>query len=499
MSLGSIVFATINARWTHCALGLRSLLANLGPMRANARLVELTPGDRVVEMAEQILSANPSIVGLGVYVWNLRECTELARVLRCLRPDLAIVIGGPEVSFAEEAPEIVTLADVTIAGEAELAFPEVCAEILNGSAVPAWIQAPAPDLRQLALPYDLYDEDDIAHRTLYVEGSRGCPNRCEFCLAGGESTLRQFGLDKVLGSIDELWRRGARHFRFTDRCLQPAIAREMLGLLGRHEEERFFVHFELAAERLPRSLVEAIAAYPAGTLQLEVGVQTLDPDVAQRIGRQRDQGTFESNLRVLCRDTAAEIHADIIAGLPGEGADGVAACFDHLVALGVDEIQLGFLKRLRGTTIGRHAATFGMVFNPSPPYEIMVTADIAFAEMQRLKRAARVVDLVYNSGSFERTARLLWAHQSPFAAIAAFADWLWAATGQTHGISLNRLARLLYRFLTAEQGIDPGHTATTIDDDFRAAGRPPIELDIDPPPAGRSGWTHPPRQRRRRR
>ena len=185
-----ILLATLNAKFIHASFGLRYLLANLGELRPRAALVEFTTNERPLDVAERLLALEPRIVGLGVYIWNVAPATELVALLKRLRPELVVVLGGPEVSHETAAQEIVRLADYTITGEADLAFAQLCRAVLAGERPPEKIMAaPLPMLAAVALPYDEYTDADIAHRLVYVEASRGCPFECEFCLRGIRSSI----------------------------------------------------------------------------------------------------------------------------------------------------------------------------------------------------------------------------------------------------------------------------------------------------------------------
>ena len=251
----------------------------------------------------------------------------------------------------------------------------------------------------------------MAHRLIYVEASRGCPFSCEFCLSSLDIPVRQAPLPALLSHLQRLLDRGVRQFKFVDRTfnLNLETARTILEfLLERHQPGRFF-HFEMVPDRLPDALRELIARFPAGALQFEVGVQTFNAEVAARISRRQDYARLEDNFRFLREQTGVHIHADLIVGLPGESLESFAAGFDRLIALGPHEIQVGILKRLRGTPIVRHDAEWQMVYSPHPPYEILQNRLIDFRQMQKLRRFARYWDLVGNSGNFVETTPLIWS------------------------------------------------------------------------------------------
>jgi len=446
-----IVLATFNARYEHCSFGLRCLMANLGGLAPRARMLEFNTDLRTAETAEAILALRPRILGLGVYVWNALESAMLVAELKRLRPELVIVLGGPEVSYETSEQQVCRDADFVIQGEGENAFRELCLALLSGRA-PAEkiIAAPAPDLEKLALPYGLYTGEDIAGRVLYAEASRGCPFACEFCLSSLDKAVRNFPLESLFEAWEGLLSRGALKFKFTDRTfnLDTGRATAILNFFLERYRPGLFLHFEIVPDRFPEELYELVKKFPAGSLQLEAGVQTFNEAAAARIGRRQDNAAVEKNLLRLRKETEAHLHADLIIGLPGEDLASFAAGFDRLSALGPQEIQVGLLKRLRGAPISRHDAEWKMVYSPNPPYELRQNGLLDFFTMQRLRRFARYWDLVANSGVFPETAALICAGPSPFNNFLAFSDWLYARTGQTHSISRARLRGLLEVYLT---------------------------------------------------
>jgi radical SAM superfamily enzyme YgiQ (UPF0313 family) len=494
--MADIVLTTLNAKYIHAAFGLRYLLANLGSLRTSATLVEFDINQRPVDIVEALLARNPKIIGLGVYIWNVAPATEVVATLKRVRPGITVILGGPEVSYETETQPIVQLADYVITGEADVTFARVCGQLLSGQRPTAKIiPAELPEFSELVLPYDLYDDQDVAHRIIYVEASRGCPFSCEFCLSSLDIPVRQAPLPALLDHLQRMLDRGVRQFKFVDRTfnLNLDASRTILEfLLERHRPGRFF-HFEMVPDRLPGALCEVIARFPPGALQFEVGVQTFNQEVAERIARRQNYERLEANLRFLRGQTGVHIHADLIAGLPGESLESFAAGFDRLIGLGPHEIQVGILKRLRGTPIIRHDAEWQMLYNPHPPYEILQNRLIDFATMQKLRRFARYWDLVGNSGNFVETTPLIWSKavqaaslspalapasvegtaspDSPFAAFMRWSEWLHAHTRRTDGIALVRLMGLLFEFLTLEQKLNPEHVAAVMWRDYRRGGR----------------------------
>ncbi|HEY1662739.1 MAG TPA: DUF4080 domain-containing protein [Verrucomicrobiae bacterium] len=484
-----IVLATLNAKFIHAAFGLRYLFANLGALQSRARIVEFDINQRPVDIAEILLAQNPKILGLGIYIWNVAETTEVVAAIKRVRPEVIIILGGPEVSYETESQPIVQLADHTITGEGDLKFAEVCHELLNGKAgsplpaarctayapYPKIIPAPLPEFSQLKLPYEFYDDRDIAHRIIYVEASRGCPFTCEFCLSSLDIPVRAVPLETFLGEMQKLLDRGVRQFKFVDRTfnLNIATSRAILEFfLERHRPGNFY-HFEMIPDRLPDALRDIIARFPAGSLQFEVGIQTFNPQVGQLISRKQNYERLEENLCFLRNETSVHVHADLIVGLPGETVESFAAGFDKLIAMRPQEIQVGILKRLRGTPIIRHDAEWQMAYNPHPPYEILQNKLIDFLTLQKLRRFARYWDLVGNSGNFVNTTPLIWepAGRSPFHSFMQFSEWLHARAGRTDGIALSRLMEWLFEFLTVENKLDARQVAPALWTDYQRGGR----------------------------
>ena len=333
-----------------------------------------------------------------------------------------------------------------------------------------------PALDTIALPYSEFTAEDIRQRTLYVEASRGCPFKCEFCLSALDKTAWPFNTATFLAELDTLYARGARRFKFVDRTFNLnvktslAILDFFIGKIEAASNDPCFLHFELVPDHLPEALKAGIARFPAGTLQFEIGIQTFNPEVQQRISRKQDNQKAADNLTWLRTHSQAHLHVDLIAGLPGEDLTSFAQGFDQLYALRPHEIQLGILKRLRGTPIIRHTEAFGMHYNVEPPYNVHATSVISVIDMQRVERFARYWDLVGNSGRFGRTLPMLLGGGSAFAGFMAFADWLYAQTGQTHQIALERLCNLAHRYLVETLALDTAEVEAALREDYAQSG-----------------------------
>lgn len=486
----AIVLATLNAKYIHASLGLRYLLANMAELGARTLLREYVIGQRPVDIVEDLLAGRPRILGLGVYIWNVEETARVVALLKELAPEVVVVLGGPEASHELDSSPVAALADYVVTGWGDVSFPRLCRALLRGERPPARIIAgEQPPLDAIALPYRHYTDADIARRLVYVEASRGCPFRCEFCLSALDKTAWPFELETFLGEMQSLYERGARHFKFVDRTFNLSVRTSLriLEFFLARTDDRLYLHFELVPDHLPEALKTAIARFPPGTLQFEIGIQSLNPGVQALISRRQDNDKALANLRWLRENTSAHVHADLIAGLPGEDLGSFARGFDALYAQRPHEIQVGILKRLRGAPIIRHTDGFRMRYDPYPPYGVLATDRIDFATMQRLGRYARYWDLVGNSGRFVHTLKALLA-DAPFARFMRFADWLYQRTGQTHQFAVDRLFDLIAEFLTAELRLPEADALAALARDYVESGQrgsPAFLARVPGPPAPR--------------
>ena len=467
----SIVLSTLNARFAHASLGLRYLLANMQELTAQTALKEFVIGAKTSDVVEKLLAMQPRIIGFGVYIWNVEETTRIVAMLKRVAPEIVIVLGGPEVSYEYQNQEIVRLADYLVTGWGETTFVQLCRAILHGPQPLMKVHSgEQPPLEQINSPYSLYSAEDLAHRTLYVEASRGCPFKCEFGLSALDKTAWPFALDAFLEQMQNLYERGARQYKFVDRTFNLNVKTSLkilqffLDKLEQFPDDPVYAHFELVPDHLPEELKASIKKFPAGSLQFEIGIQTFNPEVQARISRKQNNEKASENLRWLREESQAHLHVDLIAGLPGEDLASFAAGFDKLVTLNPHEIQFGILKRLRGTPIIRHTEKFKMVFDDFPPYSIIETDCLNFSTMQRLNRFARYWDMVANSGRFAATLPIILS-DSPFKNFLALSDWLYDKTDATHKIALDRLATLIKNWLV-EQGMTTENAHELVGSDY---------------------------------
>jgi hypothetical protein len=480
-------------------LALRLLKANLGKWENQAEILEFALRQPLTEKTGPLLAAAPRILGLSVSIWNHlatlellraleKEWEEQAKELRKKRP--VIILGGPEVFYLSIGSEIIRRADWVIRGEGEAVFRDLCGLLmektpgmeqggikeLSETAVQSLpsvkrvdgkiIDACRVDLAAIDPGYRLYTGEDLTRKLVYVEASRGCPFGCEFCLSSVETgaaktdpVVREFPLNAFLKEMETLIRRGAHAFKFLDRSFNLDInrARQIMEFLLPWLEPASenlvphvsistlrYVHFEMVPARFPPELREILTWFPAGSLRLEVGIQTFNQKTATLIGRSSNPERELEVLRFLKEKTKALVHADLIAGLPGENLDSFAKGFDRLWTVQPTEIQLGILKCLPGAPISRHNKTYGMVYAKDPPYEVLETADLPAPDLARIKNFARFWELIVNRGAFAGLVPILFPKGAAvFARFMALSDWLFKRFDRNWGIDRKELQAAL--------------------------------------------------------
>jgi radical SAM superfamily enzyme YgiQ (UPF0313 family) len=481
-----ILLATINAKWIHPSLGLRLLKANLGEYEEQAELREFALRQPLAEKTGPLLAAAPRILGLSVSIWNHKATVELLEALdRAWRAGIAprpfIILGGPEVTCLKAPVPLMEHADWIVQGEGENLFRELCGLLLPSKVSPGetagnirtgiaalptvkriygkFIEAHPVDIPSIASAYRLYTEEDLCRKLTYVESSRGCPWACAFCQSALSQGVRMFPLDRVLKELKELLDRGARSFKFLDRSFNLDIPRAQrimevfLEYLERSEPGSapgkppfppLRVHFEMLPSRFPVELRELLTRFPPGTLRLEIGIQTFNPKTAALIGRPSNPQQELEVLTFLREKTRALVHADLIAGLPGEDLSSFAQGFDRLWAVRPREIQLGILKCLPGTPITRYNETYQMRYAPDPPYEVLETGALSAKDLDRVKNFARFWELIVNRGAFtELLPGLVPEGEAVFNSFMALSDWLLKRFQRNWGIDRKELGAAL--------------------------------------------------------
>jgi hypothetical protein len=467
--MAAIVLAAINAKWIHPSPALRLLKANLGELEGDCEIMEFALRQPLAEKTGPIMAARPRILGLSVSVWNHAATLELLEALEEKRAGAGplVVLGGPEVSFLPEDAGIFRYAAYVVRGEGEEVFRELCRFILKGDKPGAvnlpfrvvngkFIHAPEVNLSAIKTACHLYSDEDVRRKLVYVEASRGCPFGCEFCLsAAGGGRVREFPLEPFLAEMDGLIRRGAGTIKFLDRTFNLDIKRavKILEFFLDRMRGDLCVHFEMVPSNFPAELRDRLRRFPPKSLRLEIGIQTLNGKTAALVHRSGSPGEELEILSFLRRETNAIVHADLIAGLPGEDMDSFAGGFDRVWAAlsggasasdAPAEIQLGILKLLPGAPIARHTESCGMVYSKLPPYEVLETAAVSRRDLDRVKNFARFWELIVNRGGFSALApRFFPAGKPVFRIFMDLADSLFFIFKRNWGIDRNELRRAL--------------------------------------------------------
>lgn len=469
-----ILLSTLNSSYFHSSFGLRYLFANMEELQERTEILELTTQHNTRDIAELLLAKSPEILGLGVYIWNTRQTYDLVSLLKRIRPSLKIVLGGPEVSYESESQALCQIADHTIKGESDFLFRDFCRNHFLGKPIQKFVSGPLPEIQKIRSPYAFYTDEDIEHRVVYVEASRGCPYKCEFCLSSLDKEVRTFDLDAFLVDMETLIERGNRQFKFVDRTfnLNFTTSRKILEFFLKRIDKGLFLHFEMVPDRLPIELQDLIRQFPEGSLQFEIGVQTFTPDVAKRVSRQHNVAKTRENFHFLTEKTSVHIHSDLIVGLPGETLETFRMSFDALHALKPHEIQVGILKRLKGTPIIRHDKEWKMVYQEDPPFTVLSTATMPYDEVQRLTRFAKFWDLYSNSGNFRETMVLIEGlSPSLFDAFFEFVKYLEKRHPQRHSIALLSLVESVWIYLTEEKGLKREKVRAALIRDYAGPGK----------------------------
>lgn len=459
-----VVLSAINSKYIHTGLGLRYVGEYAKAQGHEVTLIEETINTPILAVLEKIMAVPAQVYGFSVHIWNKQFVFKLIRMLRKLRPQAAIVIGGPEVAFdAERIFAELPQADYIVQGEGELVFSELLQCLVGGGAVPKHIAyregeqvnlnggiTVIEDMSLLPFPYPDLEKMLAEHKIVYYECTRGCPFNCAYCLSGISRSVRKRPLELVLRDLDRFIAAGVPLVKFVDRTynLDEKYFLPMMRHLAQADTNATF-HFEIKADILSEQVMDFLATVPKGRFQLEIGIQSTHQPTLKAINRQDNWEKLAANVKRLLSFGNMHIHVDLIAGLPYEDLPTFAKSFDDVYGLGADMLQLGFLKVLPGTQMRRETEQHDLRYMDEPPYEILATKYMPYEDMLYLKHLDNILDQTANSGGFKYTLRALLraSGMTAFAFYRKLTQW-WVKAGfypQTH--NAKGVAAILKQFI----------------------------------------------------
>ncbi len=464
----------INAKFIHSNLALRYIkkytenyLAQQATFDEDYRLtlMEFSINQQSDYILDMIMEEKPSIVAFSCYLWNIELIRNLSDSIKKIHPDCYIVYGGPEVSYtAQEELEINPHVDMVLMGEGEesfakfyqrflsckgsdlLDFSDICGVVYRQeSEIRARSGCIGMNMDDLVFPYE-EDLSDLDHRILYYETSRGCPFNCQYCLSSIEKGVRFKSMDKVRRELDFFLNHRVRQVKFVDRTFNAKESHALSIMEYVIEKDNGYTnfHFEVAPERVTPAFIETLGRAREGLFQLEIGVQSSNEETLRLIRRRNDLDKIRKITAQLKGLGNTHLHLDLIAGLPKEDYETFGHSFDYVYSLKPHQLQLGFLKVLKGSGMMEQAEDFGILYRKQAPYEVLKTRDLSFEELGRLKFVEEMVELFYNSTQFNKTIQFLEQQDPrPFTLFERLGDY-WKAEGMHH---TNHHKLELYDFL----------------------------------------------------
>lgn len=411
------ILTTLHSKFIHPSLALPCLAAYCGEACGDLRIREFTVHEPRETILAALLAENPDVIAFSVYIWNRRQTLDLVDALAVARPEIRIVLGGPEVSF--EKTELFDRhrgLSALVRGEGELPLknllsawaaednPKDLSRLtlrLEDGVTEGPDGPPLPDLDAIPSPFAL-ELVDLSRGFVYLETSRGCPYRCAFCMSSLDEVVRSFSMARIKSDLMTIMERQVPKVKLVDRTFNydPARAREIFDFILKHNRGSHF-HFEIGAHLLDEATLELLQRVPSGMFQFEIGVQSTLPGTLDRIGRSVSLEKLESRVRRLRAMGNIHLHLDLIAGLPGENRADLLASIDRVALLSPHHLQLEPVKLLPGSPLRQDATRLGIRFDPNPPYTVLATGNLSFSQLERLRTISRLLDLTWNSGHFK--------------------------------------------------------------------------------------------------
>ncbi|MCR2802372.1 B12-binding domain-containing radical SAM protein [Paenibacillus soyae] len=481
-----VVLSTLNAKFIHTSLALRCLKA-YSEHQFDIEIAEYTIKDPAMNIASDLFSRNPDVVGFSCYIWNIEETITVVNMLRKIKPELKIVLGGPEVSYdtdhwMERLPEV----DFIVVGEGEETFHHLLTEIegdgkfhmvfgiayrkVRDGKSETLITPPRPKLNLNELPSPHRFQEDIPQlgsRVVYFETSRGCPFSCQFCLSSIEVGVRYFDMERTKSDILYLIDNGAKLIKFVDRTfnIKRDYALEIFQFLIENHRGCVF-QFEITADIMRPEVLDYLAEHaPPGIFRFEIGVQSTNDPTNLAVQRRQNWNKLVRTVTKVKDSGKIDQHLDLIAGLPLENYDTFRGTFNDVFALRPEELQLGFLKMLRGTGLRRDAEKWGYIYMDRAPYEMLGNDLMPFGDIVRIKRVEDVLEKYWNAHRMDHTILYLvdTVFSSPFDFFQQFGDY-WEGRGwQKIGHQLEDLFSRLWAFLQAAKDDETAGSALDLE------------------------------------
>ena len=417
----NVVLSTLNSKFIHSSLALRYLKA-YGEAHGQAYdIVEYTINMPVLYILSDITELDIDVLGFACYIWNIEMTLHVVDMVKAVRPDIKIVLGGPEVSFtADELLERCPNIDYIVQGEGEEAFHDLVTALQlgndgldpvipgvrgrrDGSILGSLEAVEVSDLSSIPFPYTEEDMEDLEHKIIYYESSRGCPFSCQYCLSGNKNTVRFFPQERTLEELQWFIDHGVKQVKFVDRTFNcaPHHHRPLMEFMSDSDTDMNF-HLEMEPELMTEWETNILCETPPGRIQIEVGVQSTHKKTLDAINRYNDWPYIQKSIRPIIQAGRTHVHMDLIVGLPHEDFNRFGQSFNDLFSLQPHALQIGFLKLLKGSGV-RQMREYKYVADPLAPYEVLSTHVLPYDDVRFLKYFEDVFERFYNSERFRTT------------------------------------------------------------------------------------------------
>ncbi|GAA0746150.1 B12-binding domain-containing radical SAM protein [Clostridium oceanicum] len=408
-----VVLAAVNSKFIHSNLAVRYLKYYTKDLEYDSIIKEYTINDRKENILESLVCEKADIICFSCYIWNIEYVKAIATLVKLVNPSIKILYGGPEVTYDSKDFLTNTPGEYVIEGEGEQTYREFIEKILKREDVKnikglyvkdkekIYYGGPRENMSMEDIVFPYRDMTELENKIVYYEASRGCPFNCKYCLSSTLHGVRFQKIERVKDEIKFFVDKKVKLIKFVDRTFNcdHKFAKEIWSYIVNLDTNTTF-HFEISADLLREDEIEILSKSPKGRIQFEVGVQTTNNKILNNINRYVNFESIKEKVEELEKMKNIKQHLDLIAGLPGENLESFKNSFNDVHSIYPEEIQLGFLKLLKGSSMRYEAEKWGMVYSPYPPYEILKTKDISYDELLILKKVEAVVDKYYNSGKF---------------------------------------------------------------------------------------------------